>query len=471
MEQLLINKSEWPLSDLSKSKRIADLTEALAFGNHKGASQKPVLLKKLISDNIHYGYRLVIPWVKISRLPNACVAPMNIMKQFTLNVGGKIVDKEHLTHDLSFKWQSGLLVNRRVNKESLQRCMYGHCLMRLLCWIVAARKKKFPQAPIALQKIDIKSAYRRCHLNATTAIQTITQLPANKLGIIMLCFTFGGTPCPFKWNILAESIRDLANEILFNNNWNPLTNYAPSQHLVPSIDIVDASIPFTEGADLIVNIPVDPRGIGDVYIDDLIQATVVIEGTNNAIRCEHATLLAIDTCAHSKHPNEPIPRKDIEAWNKLQAEAGLEEQKTILGWFLDTRRLLVQLPMNKFIAWTNLINMVIQKSIIGRLGHLGMAIPFVRHFLSRLCNLQARAKSRGSITINDECRKDLKLMINIIKIAHNDISMNLIVYLWPTHVYCSDSCPAGLCRYSDSGFAWQYYLEPAHQFQGQTSAS
>jgi hypothetical protein len=157
----------------------------LAFGNHKGASQKPVLLKKLISDNIRYGYGLVIPREKIPRLPHACVSPMNIMNQFTLDAGGEIIDKERLTHDQSFKWKSRLSVNKRVMKERLQRCMYGRCLMRLLCWIVLARWK-FPQAPIALQKIDIKLAYRRCHLNAVTAMQTITQLPEDDLGIIML---------------------------------------------------------------------------------------------------------------------------------------------------------------------------------------------------------------------------------------------------------------------------------------------
>ncbi len=57
--------------------------------------------------------------------------------------------------------------------------------MRLLCWIVTARRK-FPNTPIALQKIDIKSAYRQCHLNAITVMQMITQLPDDKLGIIML---------------------------------------------------------------------------------------------------------------------------------------------------------------------------------------------------------------------------------------------------------------------------------------------
>jgi hypothetical protein len=163
----------------------------------------------------------------------------------------------------------------------------------------------------------------------------------------------------------------------------------------------------------------------------------------------------------------------MEARNKLQAEAGLEEQKTILGWLLDTRRLLVQLPKNKFTAWTNLIKMVIQRgtttakeveSIIGRLGHLGMAIPFVHHFLSRLRDLQVQAKSRQSIPITNNCRRDLELMTNIIKIVHNGISMNIIVYRRLTHIYCSDSCPAGLGGYSYSSFAWQYYLKPEHQF-------
>ncbi len=199
MEHLLINRYKWPLAEIIKSNRIADLTEDLQFRSHKGAFQKPNLLKKLISDDILHGYGLVIQWGKSSCLPNVCLAPMNITKQFTLKAGGKIVDKERLTHNQSFTWQSGLLVNKRVIRESLQQCMCRHCLMRLLCWIVAARRK-FPNAPIALERIDIKSAYQQCHLNTITAMpmQTITQPPDEDLGIIMLCLTFGGAPCSFE---------------------------------------------------------------------------------------------------------------------------------------------------------------------------------------------------------------------------------------------------------------------------------
>ncbi len=42
--------------------------------------------------------------------------------------------------------------------------------------------------------------------------------------------------------------------------------------------------------------------------------------------------------------------------------------------------------------------------------------------------------------------------------------MNSIAYRCLTHVYRSDSCPAGLGGYSDEGFAWRYYLPPELQF-------
>jgi hypothetical protein len=100
MKNLVVKGSKWPLSTLSKNDRITDLTEALVFGNHNGAYTKPVLLKKLISYNIRFGYRLIIPQGKILRLSNACIAPMKIMNQFTLDAGGEIVDKEQSTHNL-----------------------------------------------------------------------------------------------------------------------------------------------------------------------------------------------------------------------------------------------------------------------------------------------------------------------------------------------------------------------------------
>ncbi len=123
---------------------------------------------------------------------------------------------------------------------------------------------------------------------------------------------------------------------MHDNSWDPQSDYAPCQHLVPPIDLIDEAIPFAEGAEQIVYIPVDPQGTGNIYIDNLIQTAVIIDGTDNAIRCKCATLLAIDACALPKHLNKPIPREDMEAQNRLKAEAGLEKCKTVLGWLVDT---------------------------------------------------------------------------------------------------------------------------------------
>jgi hypothetical protein len=264
----------------------------------------------------------------------------------------------------------------------------------------------------------------------------------------MLQLTFGRTPCPFEWNIFSENICDLADAILHGNSWDPATLHAKCQELVPPFHLLDDAVPFTAGLKQVVHIPIDPCGTSDIYIDDFIHATVHLDDINNSFWCKCATLLAIDCCSCPKHPHEPIPWEDMEACNKLSAKAGLKEEKIILGWKLDTRGLIVSLPTNKFVAWTKIINLTLETgstmakeldSIIGRLGHLGLALLTIYHFLSRLRDLQFRAPHRQKIPLTAECTNNLRLMINIITMAHKGISMNAIVYAYqhkstnPTH--------------------------------------
>ncbi len=51
----------------------------------------------------------------------------------------------------------------------------------------------------------------------------------------------------------------------------------------------------------------------------------------------------------------------MEARNKLEAEAGLVECKTILGWLVDKRSLQLSLPNNKLVAWTAITMEVIKE--------------------------------------------------------------------------------------------------------------
>jgi hypothetical protein len=473
MSRILTHGSEWPLEPIDEECRLADVREALTFGNHKGASMKPDLLLKLTSTDVKFGYCLPLPLAKAETIPGVLIAPMNIQQQNTINEFGKIVPKDRQTHDQSFKWSSGTSINSRVKTEKLLPCLFGACIKRLVNWAVTARRL-FPDVPILASKIDFKSAFRRCHLNAATSVQTCTQL--NEMGILlmMLRLSFGGKPCPSEWGVISETICDLANAILLSDDWDPSELFAPHQHLVPENKFLEPDIPFAAGAELIVEIPVDPRGAYDVYIDDIVGLTVAIHDSNNIARGQAAALLAIDATARPNHPDEPIPRESMDARDKLIAEVGPSETKMILGWMFDFRRLWISLPENKFIAWTTTINKILAngsstatelESTIGRLGHLALAVPGVHHFLSRLRELQRLAIHRRSVRLSDDCHKDLLLMLRFLEIARQGINMNLLAFRRPTHIYRSDSCPFGLGGYSDNGFAWRFEIPEDLRFR------
>ena len=77
-----------------------------------------------------------------------------------------------------------------------------------------AARQQHPNKQIMASKIDYKSAYRRCHLNAETAVQTCTQIPDKNLAVLFLRLTFGEAPGPYEWGVLSESVCDLAIAIL-----------------------------------------------------------------------------------------------------------------------------------------------------------------------------------------------------------------------------------------------------------------
>jgi hypothetical protein len=177
------------------------------------------------------------------------------------------------------------------------------------------------------------------------------------LAFMNLRLTFGGSLCPNFWCSMSEIMCDLVTAILHNDEWDPMTLFGRNQHFVPPPRQLDDDIPFGEGRELIVDIDVDPQGMNNINIDNVISLTVEINGTDNLVRCDRAPLLMFKTCSRPLAKAEPIPRETMEARNKLELEALLEETKTILGWLIDFRRLLIILPDNKFTAWTKAIDL------------------------------------------------------------------------------------------------------------------
>jgi hypothetical protein len=131
--------------------------------------------------------------------------------------------------------------------------------------------------------------------------------------------------------------------------WKKSTSCPPSKFL-------DDSTPLTDGLEVIVEIVIDPQGTTDDYINDLISLVADKERTDNLVQCNHIPLLAFDTCLHLLHENKPIPQETMEARNKLKSENILEEQKIILGWLIDLHQLLIRLPKNRFVAWSEVIS-------------------------------------------------------------------------------------------------------------------
>ena len=167
---------------------------------------------KLLNTDVIHGYSLILPLRVATLIPDGLIAPMNVVDQITITEFCEIVPKKRMTHNQSKVFNgSGTLVNDRVNKESLQACMFGHCLTHMIHYILALRAK-YPNKRIFMQKIDYKYAYKRAHLNWNTSIQSMTQY--KQYLYIALHATFGGSPNPFEWGVISESITNLASYLI-----------------------------------------------------------------------------------------------------------------------------------------------------------------------------------------------------------------------------------------------------------------
>ena len=226
------------------------------------------------------------------------------------------------------------------------------------------------------------------------------------------------------WGVLSEYICDLSIAIILDAGWDPTSLCAPNGHLVPQILFMDNYIPFIEGKGMIIDVPVDARGTAVVYIDDTISLTLDVEDSNNVQRLEQATLLVIHFSAQEKHNDEPIPREEMAARPKLLAEAGAEEIKIIMGWILNFRTLTIAMPEKKYVAWKVAILEILEagntsfkelEQMIGRLVHLGIFIPSIYHFMSRLRELLRKLAKREKD--KSEHQFDRRSEINVVFIG------------------------------------------------------
>jgi hypothetical protein len=71
------------------------------------------------------------------------------------------------------------------------------------------------------------------HLHHKTAVKTVTQILELNLDLMSLCLTFGGTPGPYEWGVMSETVCDLINKIKMREEWQPKLLFGINQFLFP----------------------------------------------------------------------------------------------------------------------------------------------------------------------------------------------------------------------------------------------
>ncbi len=137
-------------------------------------------------------------------------------------------------------------------------------------------------------------------------------------------------------------------------DWNPKGLQASVQLDILLQQYLDDDVPFASSRELIVDIPNDPRGYADVYINNTTGLIINLPQTINAERLEAAILLAIEVAARPNDANKPIPHMKMVAEDTLKEEGGLAETKVIMGWHFNFRTLIITLPKLKYIACDDL---------------------------------------------------------------------------------------------------------------------
>ena len=456
--------------ELTDCERMAELEANISRGNHRSATERPTELRTKLDREVEYGFSVPVLASCITKIPGAMVQACGLVVQYALSKTGEKRLKSRLTHDLSFCITDPYAsVNKRCNMDAYPAMVYGWCLMRIIHFIVALRIR-FPKESILISKYDFSDAYRRVAHKATSAVQTIL-IYAN-LAYISLRLSFGGAANPPAWCGFSEMVCDLSNELTMMEEWDPDVLFSPTQPTIPKPIYLDKSIPFAQGREMAVEVHTTSFGRGDAFIDDIIK---VFLARPDVIKKNAASApLALHVSMRPLAADEPIPRKESLSIPKLVAEGTPSEIMIVLGWEINTRLLLLCLPLDKYKKWIREINDILNKSsttrvtlesIIGKLVHASFVIPLSQHFLQRMrfklkIMKDKKFKSTRTLQLGREEIKDFKLWKKLLSQARTGISLNGLVFRNPTRLCFSDSCPQGLGGYTHGGRGWRLKLNP-----------
>eukprot|EP00956_Cyclotella_meneghiniana_P033327 scaffold95026_cov46-Cyclotella_meneghiniana.AAC.2 len=475
-----IHGIDYPADDLPEPARIRDLFEQIEKGNHKSALHKDArkhVDKAMISD-IELGYGIPITIDCIKKLKDAEVYPIGLQHQLTIDENGNIIPKKRISHDLSNKRDVGRSINQRVKEHLLPTVLYGYALLRFLHLIHNIRWNN-PNKVILMNKIDIEKAYRRFHTTPKIASKCIAiwQTPDDDdIGVLLTRLPFGSSPAPAHFSVGSDITCDLANDLIHCPEWNPSEIDSPIKTEIPNTTILPRDIEFGNALEADVTLPKDQTAGTEGYIDDL--ATAVLATKSNISQVERAKSAVLMALHLQFRPHggdkEPIKRPEAASARKLQAEGGLTEIITFLGWTINTRKFTIALPYEKAKAWSTSIQQLIDSeakvqhqslaTLVGRINHVAFIIPQARHYINRIRKEETKAHKHRAVRLSQETKRDLELWLKFIAYARNGISINSVIFRIPTSVSISDACETGMGGYDPvTGKMWRYEFTAEQQ--------
>jgi hypothetical protein len=191
--------------------------------------------------------------------------------------------------------------------------------------------------------------------------------------------------------LILETAADVANQLIQTESWDHKSfNDNLLKQIDPPTHIPDTA-PFKTARRTSVEIPINEGKLISTLM------TVLGWPWTHKTTPNSVLILAIRSLSRPVDENDIIPRKDIISTKKFKAESRMEEQKTVLGWVLNTRTLSIHLPHETFDNWLNDIKSILNSKSVnsksleylsGRLNHVANIYPPMRHFLGPLYQAQ-----------------------------------------------------------------------------------
>ena len=176
--------------ELTDDERMAKLKANLAWGNHKSLTSLPETLMEKLYWDIKYRFAVPILTSIIRLILKSLVQPCGIARRFALEKTDLRIQKDQLTHDLSWVMTvPDASINSRCDIDQYPEMIYGWCLLWCLHYIIMLWNA-YPSTKILISKYDFSNAYWRIAHAATAAAQMI--ISCGEVAFIVLQLSFGG---------------------------------------------------------------------------------------------------------------------------------------------------------------------------------------------------------------------------------------------------------------------------------------